>query len=246
MINLKTFGVVPLAVFALSAVMASAASADLFTSPNNTTDLTGATVSGVKPTFEPTPGEGGLECEKGTYAGTSTGTATEEVTVHPVYDGPCSFAGFSMKVKTDGCDYVLTGRTDGGSDATFEIECTSGRSITIEIWIVSDPAFQPPDLTLHIEGDQLLRGIRITNKNTAENAAGSETETVKATVSGIHATCTGEFCFLVGGEVLTEMTYTDDILFTGYADTGGFTRNSTTHVWSGTHGSQVHISVSGT
>ncbi len=245
--TLKTLGLALLAVFALSAVAASAASADLFTSPNNSTFLTGATVTtSGKPTFEPAPGAGGVECAKGTYAGTGTGTSTEEVTVHPVYDGPCTFGGTApATVNTDGCDYVLTGRTDGGNDATVEVECTSGKEITVSVWIVANHGTEPADVVLHIPGGQLLKGVHYTNKNTAENAAGSETVTVNATVTGIHATCTGEFCFLIGGETFTEGTYTDDVLVTGYADTGGMTQNPITHVWSGTHGSQIHINVSG-
>jgi hypothetical protein len=183
---------------------------------------------------------------QGTYAGTSTGNTTEEITLHPTYDGPCSFGTVPFTIDTDGCDYVLTGRTDGGADATFSVECTTGKEITITLWIVANHASQPADMVLHIPAQGPLKGIHYTNKNTAENAAGSEAVTVKATVNGIHATCTGEFCFLVGGNTLTEAVYTDDVVVTGYADTGGFTKNSTTHVWSGTHGSQFHISVSGT
>jgi hypothetical protein len=202
-------------------------------------------VTGTKPTFEPTPGEGGVECAKGTYAGTGTGTSTEEVTVHPVYDGPCTFGTSVATVNTDGCDYVLTGRTDSGSDATVELKCTTGKEITVSVWIVAAHPSQPADLILHIPGNQLLKGVHYTNKNTAENAAGSETVTVKATITGIHSTCTGEFCFLIGGNNLVSGTYTDDVLVTGYTDTG-MTQNSTTHVWSGTEGSQIHINVSGT
>jgi phosphoribosylaminoimidazole (AIR) synthetase len=79
-------------------------------------------------------------------------------------------------------------------------------------------------VTLHLPGGQLLKGVNYTNKNTAENPAGSETVTIKATVNGIHSTCTGEFCLLVGGETLTEGTYVDDVFVTGYEDIGGFTQ----------------------
>ena len=64
----------------------------------------------------------------------------------------------------------------------------------------------------------------MTNLNTAETGAGNETVTVTATVEGIEATCTGEFCFLVGGEEPSEATYEDDVIVTGYEDTGSFTQ----------------------
>jgi hypothetical protein len=85
------------------------------------------------------PGEGGITCAKGTYAGTVVGNAVEEVIVHPVYDSPYTFVGVPATVDTDGCDYVMTGR-----DATLEIECTTGKEISVEYGFSQNTASNLP------------------------------------------------------------------------------------------------------
>jgi hypothetical protein len=241
--NLKAFGLALIAVFALSAVAASGASAadHEFTSnsQNGLTDLTGETEEGVKPTLSAAGIE--VECEKGTYAGTVEGNSVGEVTVHPTYDGPCKTSiSENVDVNTDGCDYKLTGETNEEGDAKVYIECTEGHDITIH-----DTTF---GIVMHIGAQGPLTGAHYNNIE----EVGHEAVTVNATVEGITTTCTdtegttnGGFCFLLEEEGhVNNGFYEDKVEVTGYEDTGNFTKDSTTHVWSGTHGGQVDISVS--
>lgn len=233
--NLKMLGLALVAVFALSATVASAASAanDLFTSssPNEKTDLTGES---TLPTF--TSAGVPVVCNTGTYRGTIEGAAVGAVTVHPVYETNCLTGGtFPTTVDTQGCDYLLTGDTDANGHATAHIECTSGE---IKITVFGDEAHTELLMTIGVP-PQTVRGIHY--DTTTVN--GHNALTVTATVEEeVESSCTGEFCFLVGGEgALEPADYTDDVTTTGWEDTGSFTRNSTTHEWSGSHGSQVNI-----
>ena len=235
--NLKALGLALLAVFALSAVAASAASAanDVFTSTAATTDLTGHS-NNPELTLGEKGKEEGVVCETGTYSGKIEGKKVAAATVHPVYEGTClAFGIFHATVNTDGCDFVLTGDTDANGHASAHIECTNEGEITIAVYETA--AEENTLLTLHIP-PQTVRG---TASDTIE-VNGHDALTVTSTVEKqIHGTCTGEFCFLVGGEEFTEASYYDDVTTTGWEDTGEFTRNSTTHVWSGSHGTQVDI-----
>jgi hypothetical protein len=247
--NLKAFGLALIAVFALSAVAASGASATdhtfTSTSGNKLTDLTGETEEGVKPVLS----AAGVEviCEKGTYAGTVEGNSVGEVTVHPVYDGPCEIPGISEKVdvNTDGCDYRLTGETNEAGDAKVYVECTEGHDITIH-----DTTF---GIVMHIGAQGPLTGAHYTNLNTntkVDNENPAEV-TVDATVEGITTTCTdaegttkGGFCFLLENEgEVNNGFYKDKVIVEGYEDTKTFHMDETTHEWTGEHGDQVHIGV---
>ena len=242
--NLKALGLAVFVVFALSAVAASAASAanDSFksNSANEKTDLTGTTEAGVIPTL--TAAGFTVECEKGTYAGTVAGNSVPSVTVHPTYDGfatkhegKCYLPALeaTVTVTTHGCDYKLTGETNVSGDAAVYIVCTSGKRIELDV-----PSF---GITLDINEQGPLYGVSYTNKNTAETGSGKETVTVKATVSGIKYSCTGALCFLLpGGGAGENAAYNDQVMVTGYEDSGTFAADSN-HTWSGTHGSQKHI-----
>ena len=232
--NLKALGLALLAVFALSAVAASAASAanDVFTSSVEKTDLTGESAA---PAFE-IPGGAAIECSTGTYRGTIASNKVSEVTVHPVYEGNCLTAKtFPTTVDTAGCDYKLTGNTDANGHASAHIECTSG---SIKVTVFETVAHTKLLMTISVP-PQEVRGIHYDTTT----VGGKEALRVTATVEEeVESTCTGEFCFLVGGEgELPAANYTDNVLTTGWEDTGEFTRNSVTHVWSGSHGSQVDI-----
>jgi hypothetical protein len=261
--NLKAFGLALVAVFALSAVAASGASATdhtfTSTSGNGLTDLTGETEEGVEPVLSAAGAE--VVCEHGTYAGTVEGNDVGEVTVHPEYHGNCRIPTISeeVDVNTDGCDYRLTGKTHetveneeteeletkAGEHATVYVECTEGHDITIH-----DTTF---GIVMHIGAQGPLVGAHYTNLNTStevDNENPAEV-TVDATVEGITTTCTdtkgtpeGGFCFLLeNGGTDHNASYEDKVIVKGYEDEGLFSKDGTTHVWSGTHGDQVHIGV---
>ncbi len=140
--NLKMFGLVLVALLAMSAVVASASHAkqDLFTSDSNgATVLTGTTdkdASGnpIVGEFISQP-EGGakLTCRHSEYKGVMSDNSEPSVTVHPKYkecEGP---GGAAATVTTDGCNYILTGSTHknakGEEHATTQLECTTGKTI---------------------------------------------------------------------------------------------------------------------
>ena len=231
--NLKALGLALLAVFALSAVAASAASAatDVFTSSVEKTDITGHSTNKSKFTAGGTP----VKCETATYSGTTKSKEVSEVTVHPVYEGCIAAETFPATVDTHGCDYRLTGDTVEGH-ASAHIECTSG---AIKITVFETAAHENLLMTISVP-PQTVRGIAY---DTKEDEAGHKYLTVTSTVEGeIESTCEGEFCFLVGGEgELEPASYDDDVTTTGWKDEGTFTRDETTHTWSGTHGAQVNI-----
>ena len=233
--NLKVLGLATLAVFALSAVVASAASAatDTFTStsPTGATDLTGES---SKPTLVAAGFT--VECEKGTYAGTVAGNDVGAITLHPTYDGfaakhegkcylPALEATFNLT--THGCDYKLTGETNEEGDAAVYVECTSGKSIDLDV--------EGFGITLSIGSQGPLYGVTYSEVG--------EGITVNADLGGITYSCSGGLCFLLpGGGNGTSGTYKDDVLTAGYTDTGNFSADSN-HTWSGTHGDPVDLSI---
>ena len=142
---------------------------------------------------------------------------------------------FPATVDTQGCDFLLTGDTVNGH-ASAHIECTNGDEIKVTVFF--DEAHTELKATIHIP-PQTVRGIAYDTTTVGGHNALTVTATVEEEVE---STCTGEFCFLLGGEgALPPASYEDDVTTTGWEDTGNFTRNSTTHEWSGSHGSQVNI-----
>jgi hypothetical protein len=179
--NLKALGLALLAVFAMSAVAASGASAaeDTFTSEVAATDLTG---TGGLSEFRYTPGSAAASCKTATFDGTIEGEDANEITVHPTYENDCTVFGVNATIDTEDCNYVITGETDENEDAAVHIECDEpGDEITI-----TGPC------TIHIPPQTPTGG----GASFANNAGDVE---VKATVTGITSTITHSFaCTLAG------------------------------------------------
>ncbi len=243
--NLKVLGLALVAILAMSAVAASAASAkqDLFTSDSNAeTVLTGTTDKDAS--GNPIPGEflsqpeGGakVSCKHAEYKGVVPDNSEPSVTVHPKYkecEGP---GGAAATVTTDGCNYILTGSTHknakGEEHATTQLECTTGKTITVAVAGVC---------TLHF-GTQSPKGDGVTYTHATENS--KNTVTVHATVSGISFSKTGGFCFLVPGG--TNGVLKETIEVTGYQ--GSTTKpateaEETSHDYRYTDSNQVNITV---
>jgi hypothetical protein len=133
--NLKFLGLALVAVMAMSAMVASAASADLFNSEKENTTLTGTQEKhlegGVEKNDRFITAGGILECTSATYKGTQATKTSSTVTVAPTYSG-CTFTGLAATVKTNECTYVfsLIGATTTGQ---AEIKCPTGKEITVEI-----------------------------------------------------------------------------------------------------------------
>jgi hypothetical protein len=217
--NLKALGLALIAIFAFSAVAASAASAegtdvatDHFTSEKATTILTGAQVGleaenvfGIKAVSSL-----GVHCKNATYNGTVTGAAVTAATVVPTYF-ECSSNLGAATVTNDRCAFILTGTTDkhgpltpGDSGekthATVHLECSHEKNAEGKIGSIRiktggcEFIFQ----STHPEGttvNQELLGVTYTN----EGAGATRDIKVDATVDKIHYTTNDAFaCTIVG------------------------------------------------
>jgi len=213
--KLKTLGLGLLAAFALSAVSASAASADEITSDTQTevTHLTGVSHDNV---FEIPSEKQRFECTTSKFSGTFSGAATDEVTVHPTYNGTigvtphtthCDSSSGTVVVDTNGCDYKLTGETNvehNGKEAEVHIECDQPGE-EIEITGSSGCTVDVPAQT------PTQGGVRYTNDGNAI--------IVDATATGIEWTAHGFICAF--GGIATEghdAIYTGSVTVQGYED----------------------------
>jgi len=133
--KLKTLGVAFVAVFAMSAVVASAVHAGQFTTAVSPAELTGEQVE-----FEGsklhvfTAGLRKVSCSKATFTGTST-TPTKSITVTPVYE-ECLSATFPVTVTMNGCDYLFNEPVAGGGSftGTVNLECPTEKPVEVHIY----------------------------------------------------------------------------------------------------------------
>jgi hypothetical protein len=194
--NLKALGLALVAMFALSIVAASSASAtDLLTVPKAPTSLK---VTGGTQEFKITGTSGVFKCHHFKAVVELTSTATKEMTIKEItYTGKkedtenteCESNLGSITIDMNGCDYDLTGETTGKDelkeDATLSITCPAGKEITTTTKV---------GCTLHIhEQTPTSGGVTYTN---GTGANGKSDVTVHATVTGITFTATGAFCSL--------------------------------------------------
>ncbi len=145
--NLKALGIALSAVFALSAVVASSASAlDLLTTSVEPAVVTGLATDSV---FSFTKVDGGTifstKCATTKYAGTVETKASKSVTLFATAFGTkaepnnpsCESSLGSIIVEMNGCGYDLTGETTGedkkvaGKDATLSLKCPVGKAIQV-------------------------------------------------------------------------------------------------------------------
>jgi len=156
--NLKALGLALVAVFAMSAVMASAASAESafkFKSEGTPTKLTGKQHAG-NDVF--TTHTGTVSCNEAKYSGEQVGTEVSEVTVTPVYSECKAFGLFNVPVTTNGCVYTFkTGTKTGATYAgSVSIVCPEGKVIEVEA----------PGCTVTVGSQANVGGITFTNIGT--------------------------------------------------------------------------------
>jgi hypothetical protein len=126
--KLKVLGVAMVAVFAVTAVAASA-QAKTFHSEINTTFLLGSQTE--QNVF--TTAAGTVKCSTATFTGEITGTSVETATVTPAY-GTCKAFGQAATVTSSGCQYVLNANgtivkiqgCNNGGYAGFVIDVPTG------------------------------------------------------------------------------------------------------------------------
>ena len=217
--NLKALGLALVAVFALSAMAASSASAvDKVTTGVSPAVLTGVSELGqFKIT---TPGEPNVRCTTSKY-NVKVASGASEITIEPTYEGTLgvtphahhcnlSFAGANeATVDLNGCDYDLKGETtgsDNGTDATVSVTCPAGQEITITTNV---------GCTFHIPPQTPTSGGATTTNKSGKVE-------VKVTSTGITYTTSGAFCALGGLPAEgNNADYTDTVLMSATAWTSG-------------------------
>ena len=120
----KFLGLALVAVFAMSAVGASAASAAELHSESAPVTITGTqhTPNGFDVQF------GLVNCTTADYNATTTGTTDTTITLVPIFDG-CTFAGVATTVDTNGCHFLL--HVTSATQGTVTVECEPGKEITV-------------------------------------------------------------------------------------------------------------------
>jgi hypothetical protein len=222
--KLKALGLSLVAVFAMSAVVASSASAatDLLTTTKASALMTGV---GQNHIFNIT-GVASFQCTTSKFTATATNNSSE-VTVDPEYSGKvnetphgtgCTASlGSATEVRTNGCHYKLSGVTVGGSTTvggdgpvwivcpgTSKIEIASSLGVTISI-----PSQTPT-----------AGGVSYVN---VPNHPGGSAVQVKATAEGITYTCAPVLTCAIGGIAMhgNNADYSGAVTMTGYEDTDG-------------------------
>jgi len=125
----KFLGLALVAVFAMSAVGASAASATVeFRSEGAPVTLTG-TQEGESNAFDVQFGE--VKCKSAKYTGTTTTATATTVSVAPAY-AECTFAGVATTIDMNGCTYLLH-VTNAGPPYTgvVDVVCPGGAQIVV-------------------------------------------------------------------------------------------------------------------
>lgn len=196
--SLKTLGLVLFAAAAMSATLASAASANpLFHIEMEDTTLTG---SQITPNILTTD-LGELKCETVKYDGTQGPFTSTTLTLTPTFE-KCKIGGVNTTVTMNGCSYVFhLAQNTENYEAKMGIECPAGQKFVVHT----------PNCAITIPPQAALAQVTFTNENAAAtrsliidlNVAGidyvehgaacaSETETTVNGTFGGQATITGE------------------------------------------------------
>lgn len=130
--NIKVLGLAFVAVLAMSAVVASAASASKFMSEGDVNVTVKADQIGSH-VFSVTGNN--ITCTTAHFesAGLISSPATT-VKVHPTYTGCTAFGFLNSPITTTGCDYILSSGTESSADkfpASLELTCETGKKIII-------------------------------------------------------------------------------------------------------------------
>jgi hypothetical protein len=235
--NLKVLGLALIAVFALSAVIASAASAVTIhkfttTAANGKAVLTGDQVGTEAENAFSTKGKNlPIECNAAnvSYKGT-VGNGATEVTVHPTYGlatpakTTCKSPLGEASIVTTGCNYIITGETSPftntsgvseGEDATVHLECEAGKEIKVTS---GGCEIKLSDKSGTTSVNQKLNGVKFTNEGTGSSADIK----LDVTVDKIHYTTSGFACTVAGLPATgTDGFLTGKVTVTGFEDNAG-------------------------
>jgi len=197
--NLKAPGLALFAAFALGALGAGAAAADVFVAEPSSTVLTAEDHTEAH-SFE--YGLGTVECEVTNFAGEAPTIEETEIAITPTYD-KCTLFSDPAVVRTNHCYYVFTSHTDEGGHAPVHVECENAEE--------------------HIEVEVVETGCTVTVAPQTEHAGGvSFTNEGSGSEADVTVDITAEV-------EATRDNPTDDFLcsFLPSSDTGKYTGNST-------------------
>lgn len=200
--NLKALGLALVAVFAMSAIAASAAQAGHYTGGANPTILDGsATTNQVFETESELP----LTCTT-VAAGAGTeipgGTATT-ITVNPVYTNCSSLVNNDTTVTMNGCDYTFTEPTTNGGNADLgtipvDLHCPAGHKIEVHIYTSSSHATSFCTVTIfpwnEAEGEEATEQSVGTVSYENTTSVSPKVVHVTANISGLSYTEHGALC----------------------------------------------------
>ena len=180
-------------VLAMSASVASVASAAEYHSAGAPTTITGSQSS--TNAFH-VPGAGTVECTTATFHSAQATTTTKELTVHPTYGGCKAFGFANTHINTAPCNYTFT--EPSGGKAAVHVAC-SGGSISIT------PTFLGSSVCTMTVGSQTTGG----NVDLANQAGGKVLVTSTVTNIAHSAGC--------GASAAADGTYTGSVLTQGSA-----------------------------
>jgi hypothetical protein len=121
--NFKTLGVVLAAVFAMSALGASAASAAEFHSAVAVQAVTGT--QSTSHVFTTTSGT--VTCKTAQFTGSTTAKTTTTQTMLPNYDNCTAFGFIGVPIHENECEYIFN------VNGSTELKCPAGKSIEITV-----------------------------------------------------------------------------------------------------------------
>jgi len=172
----KALGLAFVAMLALSAVAATAASADDFTAEKYPATLTGTNDPGFSDEFLTTIGT--FKCTKTTYTATVVGPTTS-LTATPSFSG-CAAFGFPFVFDMNGCTFKFN--IGAGTTGDADLVCPAGAELTI-----TATSAGTAKCTEHIKAQSDIAGM-VTYSNIG---AGTTREiTISAALSGIDYTHT--------------------------------------------------------
>jgi hypothetical protein len=207
----KALGLALVAVFAMSAVAASSASAVNFKSESATTFLTGDV--GAQNIF--TVWGGTVKCNTVNIKNGTSFSPAEVATIEaePVYGG-CTAFGQNSTIDTNGCKYKFTAASTTAGNAS--IACPEGKEIVIT---VGDPGVI---CTVKVK----TQTPSTSTVDYANGTAGGKGDvTVTSTVSGIAYTSSGGICGTSGPVAgYTGGNYTGSFTVTGFSNSSHETR----------------------
>ena len=238
--NLKILGLVLVAVFAMSALAASAASANnayWFNSDTGAADWT--KLSGSQ--FAATPDTlvthaGTLSCTTATYSGSTGATTTNTITLTPTYAG-CTLKPLpgTATIDMNGCVYDIEadgqtttgGVPNGKFDTNTTIVCpttTTPSHVTHEI-VVTVTFIMVVKCTIHIEEQALGTGLVLTNETNGSSVKDLRAHINFSNIKYIQSEGSKE------GKCSTTTTTSNGVYTGGATIEGKNTANVTTSIW---------------